>query len=93
MDSVLNITDNDLKEIFSIFCSCTKHELKQIYNSKDHLYYLHLNLSDDYNLNEKKREYALDSIRSIFYWLHKNGYCISKDGKIDNLNWIEEYFY
>ncbi|MFZ1517795.1 MAG: hypothetical protein WAU11_03425 [Ignavibacteriaceae bacterium] len=89
---LLNLTDDDMKEIFALFTSVSKYELGLIYDDKHRLYYKNEQLEDEYELTEDKMDYARDSYRAIIYWLKKNGYSLEKNGQLDNLAWIEEEF-
>jgi hypothetical protein len=50
----MTLSDDDLKEIFGLFTSCTLYERDQIYSPGIH-YYKAVNLSEEYELTEEKR--------------------------------------
>ncbi|MBN2423998.1 MAG: hypothetical protein JXR46_05955 [Calditrichaceae bacterium] len=86
---MLKFSDKDLKEIFALFSSSTIYELKQIYNKNDNLYFENENLNDEYELVSVKREFALDALRSVLYWLNKKGYSLYKNSNNDKLDWVK----
>ena len=86
----LNISDNDLKEIFALFTSVSTYELKQIYDPGHYLYFKNEDLDKEYELTEERRQYSLDSLRAVLYWLNKKGFTLVKGGNVDNLDWVKE---
>jgi hypothetical protein len=88
----LNISDDDLKEIFSLFSSCTKFERDEIYDKESPQYFKNIRLFDKYELSEDKKEISLDAIRSVLYFLFRNNYALSNDGAPIDLSFIEDYF-
>lgn len=54
------LSEDDLKEIYSLFTSSTHHERKQVYDELSEHYFLDVILADEYSLTEEKREFALD---------------------------------
>jgi hypothetical protein len=86
------ISEDDLRELFALFTSCTEHERKQVYSSRSSHYFLNQNISEEHSLTEEKREYALDAWRSVLYFLHKKGYSLCKNGEDIDLSFIKEAF-
>ena len=86
---LIDITHKDFQEIFALFSSPTKAELEMIYNPSHHLFFEKENLEDEYDLAEEKKEFAIDAARAVLYWLRQHGYQLTKDGKIDDLSWLE----
>ena len=86
------LCEDDLKEIFSLFTSTTKHEKTQVYSPDSGHYFLDTNLSEEYSLTEEKREYALDAWRAVLFFLNSKGYSLVKgDDQID-LGFSEDEF-
>lgn len=85
-------SDSELKEIFALFTSCAEYELAQVYDPESDHYFEAIDTSEEYELQEEKREYALDAIRSVFYFLYRNGYQLEKDGEVINLEVIKRDF-
>ncbi|MCW5971692.1 MAG: hypothetical protein KIT57_24570 [Blastocatellales bacterium] len=88
----LVLNDEDLKEIFSLFSSPTTYERNEIYQKDSNHYFEKVNLSDEYELTEEKKDFALDAWRAVTFFLHSKGYAIIKDGKIFDLSRSEEDF-
>lgn len=66
----ITLEENDLKEIFGLFTSLTKHEKAQVYQQgKGHCLENEV-LSEEYALTQEKRESALDAWRSVISFLH-----------------------
>jgi hypothetical protein len=86
------LSEEDLKEVFSLFTSSTKYEREQVYDTHSGHYYMDEELSEEYSLNEEKREYALDAWRAVMYFLYRKGYSLCKDGKEIDLSFSEEEF-
>jgi hypothetical protein len=86
------LTEDDLKEIFSLFTSSTKYERSQVYDKNSGHYFLDVEPFDEYSLTEEKREYALDAWRAVIYFLHSKGYSLCKDGERRDLSFIEDDF-
>jgi len=92
-DSVrIVLTEDDLKELFSLFCSPTKYEKEQMYSPSSDHYFSGVSLSDEYQLNEEKREFALDAWRAVLFFLYSRGYSLCKDGKTIDLFFSETDF-
>jgi hypothetical protein len=88
----IEMSEVDLKEIFSLFTSASEHERKQICDPSGTHYFLRVDLSDEYELTQEKREYALDAVRSVLYFLHRSGYRLEKDGGVADLRGIRRHF-
>ena len=86
------LTEDDLKEIFSLFTSCTKYERDQIYDKNSGHYFLEVRPFDEYTLTEENHEYALDAWRAVIYFLYSKGYSLSKNSERIDLSFIEDYF-
>jgi hypothetical protein len=91
-DNEIFISDTELKEIFELFSSCTEFELNQIYDLAGDSYFERINLSEEYQLLESKREFALDAIRSVLYFLNRHGYKLEKSGEVKTLEGIKSHF-
>lgn len=88
----LVLSEEDLKELFSLFTSATKHERAQVYDEKSEHHFSGVELFDEYTLTEEKREYALDAWRAVTYFLHSRGYCLCRDGRQIDLSFSEDAF-
>lgn len=86
------LTEEDLKEVFSLFTSSTAYEREQVYEPQSGHYFLDVALSEEYSLTQEKREYALDAWRAVIYFLHMKGYSLCKAGKEIDLSFSEEEF-
>ena len=86
------LTDDDLKEIFSLFTSTTRYEREQIYDKNSGHYFLDVELNEEHSLTEEKREYALDAWRAVTYFLHSRGYALRHEGHTIDLAFSEEEF-
>ena len=87
----MNLSEDDLREIFGLFTSCSRYERNQIYSSGLHDYKT-VNLLEEYDLSQEKREFSLDAWRSIIYFLHRRGYQLQKDGIAIGLDFVEQEF-
>jgi hypothetical protein len=74
----IELSENDLKEIFSLLTSCTIHERNQIYDESSDHYFVKVEPQLEYSLTQEKREFALDAWRAVIYFLHLSGYSICK---------------
>ena len=86
------LSEDDLKEIFSLFTSSTKYERDQVYDAHSEHHFLQVKPFEEYALTEEKREYALDAWRSVIYFLHSKNYCLWRDGEMSDLSFIEDDF-
>ena len=88
----ITLSENDLKEIFSLLTSVTVHERDQIYELSSEFYFLNVDLSEEYSLTEEKREYALDAWRSVIYFLYSKGYKLQKNNEVIDLSFSDDEF-
>jgi hypothetical protein len=86
------LSDEDLKELFSLFSSPTKHEKEQIYTENNIHYFRNLDLLEEYQLCMPKQEFAVDAWRAVLFFLHSKGYNLIKNGKVLDLSFCEEEF-
>lgn len=77
----IELSEDDLKEIFSLLTSSTIHERNQIYDESSEHHYLKVEPLLEYSLIEEKREFALDAWRAVTYFLHLKGYSFCKAGQ------------
>ena len=91
-DEAIALSEDDLKEIFSLFTSSTKYERDQVYDQHSAHHFLEVKPFEEYTLTEEKREYALDAWRSVIYFLHSKNYSLWRDGKRSDLSFIEDDF-
>jgi hypothetical protein len=91
-DESMVFSDDDFKEVFALFQSPTAYELRQTYDSSSDHYFRLVNLSEEYELTEEKREFAVDALRSVMTFLHQHGYRIEKGGAVFSLKSISEHF-
>jgi hypothetical protein len=89
---LIGLTEDDLKEIFSLFTSSSKYERDQIYDRNSSHHFLKVESQDEYTLTEEKREYALDAWRAVIYFLHSKGFSLCKDTERSELSFIENNF-
>jgi hypothetical protein len=92
MEVEMEPSDDDLREIFALFTSCTKQERGQVYDVRNEHYFLNVDLSEEYELTEPKKEYALDAWRAVLFFLSRRGFSLSKGGETIVLDWIEDEF-
>lgn len=88
----IELSEDDLKEIFSLLTSCTIHERNQIYDESSEHHYLKVEPLLEYSLTQEKREFALDAWRAIIYFLHLKGYSLCKAGQQVPLNFSSGEF-
>jgi hypothetical protein len=86
------LSEEDLKEIFSLFTTVSKDELLMIYEENNPHYYLKANLEDEYELCEEKREFAIDAWRAVLYFLYRKGYSLIKERQAIDLSFSENLF-
>jgi hypothetical protein len=84
-DEEVSYSDEDLKEIFSLFSSVGEYEREQVYDPGSRHYFERVNLDAEYELTQERREYALDAARAVLTFLHRNGYRLERDGHIVGL--------
>lgn len=88
----IEFSEDDFKEVFALFTSPAAYELSQTYDSDSEHYFRRVNLTEEYELAEEKREFAVDSLRAVLAFLHRHGYQIEKDGVTFSLSGISEHF-
>lgn len=57
------LDDADLQEIFALFDSVAKWEIRELYDHGSDYYFRKIDLSEEYSYSIDKREYSLDAIR------------------------------
>ena len=90
---LLQIRDEDLKEIFALFSSVSLYEFKQIYDPKNELFFQKEDLDAEYELTEQRHDFAIDALRSVLYYLyylHRHGYELRKQENVDDLTWVQK---
>jgi hypothetical protein len=92
INNVLNLSQEDLKEIFALFTSPTQHEKEQIYDQLSEHYFLKINLFTEYSLTEEKREFAIDAWRAVIYFLYRKGYSLHKEDVEVDLSFSDRQF-
>lgn len=92
MNDRIELSENDLKELFSLLTSCSIHERNQIYDESSEHHYLKVEPFLEYSLTQEKREFALDAWRAVIYFLHLRGYSLYKAGQQIPLNFSNEEF-
>ena len=90
--SEISFSDTELKEIFELFSSCSEYELNQVYDLAGDSYFDRVDLSAEYELTLPKREFALDAVRSVLYFLNRRGYRLERNGEVKTLDGIKSYF-
>ena len=88
----ISFSDSELKEIFELFSSCTEYELNHIYDMYNDSYFERTNLSEEYELTQPKREFALDAVRAVVYFLNRRGYKLEREGEVITLEGIRSHF-
>ncbi|HOI92805.1 MAG TPA: hypothetical protein PLK28_20050 [Candidatus Rifleibacterium sp.] len=88
----ISLTEEDLKELFALFTSCTKHEKQQIYDTSNSLCFKNENLNEEHSITNAKKEFAIDAWRAVIQFLHSRGYVLKKDGKEMPLGFVEDDF-
>ncbi len=88
----IEFSERDLKEVFSLFTSSTAHELNQIDDPTNEHHFERVNLMEEYKLSYEKREFAIDALRAVLAFLHRQGYQLEKDGEILKLGGISKQF-
>lgn len=88
----ISFNEDELKELFELFSSCSDYELRRVYDAAGDSYYAHVDLSDEYELTQEKREFAFDAIRAVLYFLSRRGYRLEKDSAVVALDSIRKWF-
>lgn len=90
IDNKILLNDADYKELFSLFCSPTSYEVSQIYSKENDHYFEKVDLQEECELTQEKREFGIDAWRSVLTFLHRKGFFLAKDGNEISLSFIEE---
>lgn len=78
------LSEDDLKEIFALFSSVTQHEKNQAYGQDRRFAHSNIDLDEEYQLSEPKRDFALDAWRAVLSFLMLKGVTIDyKGSKLD----------
>jgi hypothetical protein len=77
----INLEEQDLQEIFGLFSSVTGEEKHRLFDSSDRLFFRNEELDEEYQLNQEKREFAIDAWRAVAYFLYRHGYTVFKNGQ------------
>ena len=88
----MKLNEDDLREIFALFCSTTRYERNQIYDKDSGHHFASENLDDVYDLSQEKREYALDAWRAVMYLLYRRGFKLRRNNEEIQLNFADEEF-
>lgn len=91
-NGAIDLSEDDLKELFSLFSSSTQYEKQQIYDDRSQHYFLGVSLADEYSLTQDKREFALDAWRAVVHFLNTKGYSLCKDGQEVSLSFSDGQF-
>jgi hypothetical protein len=86
------LSEDDLREIFSLFSSPTTYEKQQVYDECSEHYFRNVDLSEEYILAQEKREYSLDAWRAVISFLNARNFTLRKDGKEINLEFVDGEF-
>lgn len=90
--SAIEFDDEDLKEVFALFTSCTALEKAQALSETGPHSYRAIDLDEEYSYTSEKREFALDALRSVLSFLHRKGYGLSDGKAFIDLGGIEDEF-
>lgn len=88
----ISLTEEDLKELFALFTSCTKYEKQQIYDINNSLFFKNEDLNEECSITNAKKEFAIDAWRAVIQFLHSRGYVLLRDGKEMPLGFVEDDF-
>lgn len=91
-EGLLTLEEEDMKEIFSLFSSPTKLEKAAVYQEDSDHYFARVELADEYELCQEKKEYALDSWRAVTAFLNIHGYSLLKKGEVFDLSRCDDMF-
>jgi hypothetical protein len=73
-----NLSDDDLRELFALFCSSAEEEVAMIYSPQHRLFFRNEDLTKEYSLTEERQEFARDAWRAVMYFLQRHGYSVTK---------------
>jgi hypothetical protein len=88
----MELSDDEIREIFALYTSCTKYERDQIYDESSEHYFLNVDLCEEYEQVGPTKEYALDSWRAVLFFLYRKGFSLHKGGHSIDLDWAENEF-
>ena len=74
----IQLTDENLRELFALFSSPTDEEVEQIYSNSHRLFFKNEKLDEEYTLCQEKREFACDAWRAVLLFLDRHGYEVRK---------------
>jgi hypothetical protein len=90
----MELTDDNLRELFQLFTSVSRYERKQIYEPESLEHFSKVRLEEEYELHEAKKEYACDAWRAVVFFLHARGYRLLDDkGREHTLDFVENLFF
>ncbi|MDQ3821503.1 MAG: hypothetical protein M3362_28015 [Acidobacteriota bacterium] len=87
----VELTDSDMKEIFSLFTSPSAYEVGQIYDPQSEHYFMNVDLKEEYSLTEPTLEYAIDAVRAVIQFIRSKGYSVCKDGEEIELSYATKF--
>ena len=82
----IELSEDDLKEIFALWTSCSRYEYDQIFDEGCRHYYLREDLNDEYETTGAKVDFAIDSWRSALLFLSRRGYSLMKGDEVIDLS-------
>jgi len=82
MAEEINLSDDDLRELFALFKSPSEEEVRRIYSPEDRLFFRNEDIAKEYSLMQERGDYAMDAWRAVIYFLHRHGYSVTKDGQV-----------
>jgi len=91
-NGILEVSEEDFKEIFALFTSSAKYERDQVYDGDSIHSFRNEDLAAEYYLSLDKREFAVDAWRAVLYFLHKHGFSAYKDGVVYDLSFTDAFF-
>jgi hypothetical protein len=71
------LDEDDWKELFALYTSCTEEERRQIYQEGSPHYYQKTDLGAEYTYSAEKREFAVDAWRAVLFFLHRRGFVLA----------------
>jgi hypothetical protein len=88
----MQLSDDDLREVFALSSSCTRYEREQVYDPLRRQFFGREDLTAEYDLTQERGEFARDALRAVLWWLRRHGYAVTRNGQVDDLAWVEEWF-
>lgn len=83
--NIIELSEEELKEIFALITSCTRYEYNQVYSGGEYSYHRE-NLDEEYEFCGEKREIARDAWRAVLLFLHRHGYSLKKGNETFDLS-------